>query len=71
MDRANSLFLCHIGATLIPKANEFEQYSQEHLHSPKPGDYWQEHLCPILVVVAVTDDAVLVIDKTKDVDADH
>ncbi len=40
-------------------------------HLPRPGDYWHEMSCPILVVLAVDDSRVCYLDKRVNVDGTH
>jgi hypothetical protein len=52
-------------------AEEQERTNREHAANPLVGDYWQEHFCPVAVVVLVSPTYVLTIEKKKSVDADH
>lgn len=38
-----------------------------HLENPMPGDYWNEMMCPCLVVLGINKRGVLVCDGTKPV----
>ena len=40
--------------------------NKEHRLHPKPGDYWEEHLCGVLVVLDVTDELVTICQHRKD-----
>jgi hypothetical protein len=42
-----------------------------HRRTPTPGDYWEDHLAPVAVVLAVDEAVVTLCRKTKDVDRDH
>ena len=48
-----------------------DELNRDHALNPKLGDYWQDHLCPVAVVVLVTDFYVITIEKKKVADADH
>ena len=45
--------------------SDMQKRSEIALKDPKPGDYWQEMLCPVLVVLGVTPDQVCVLDKRR------
>lgn len=45
--------------------------NRRHLERPQPGDYWNEMMCPNLVVLGVNARGILVCDGTKAVDKDH
>lgn len=45
--------------------------SEEHASNPEPGDYWHEMLCPVCVVVSVSEGKVTICKTTKEVDPDH
>jgi hypothetical protein len=51
------------------KASEYREAEAEHKrNNPTKGDYWwEDHFCPVLVVLAVAKDFVTVCRKTKDV----
>ena len=51
------------------KASEYREAESEHKrNNPTKGDYWwEDHFCPVLVVLAVAKDFVTVCRKTKDV----
>ena len=52
------------------KASEYREAEAEHKrNNPSKGDYWwQDHFCPVLVVLAVAKDFITICRKTKDVD---
>lgn len=52
------------------KASEYREAEAEHKkHNPSKGDYWwEDHFCPILVVLSVSANHVTVCTKTKDVE---
>jgi hypothetical protein len=43
----------------------------KHSKDPQPGDYWEDHMCGVLQVVAVAAGMVIFFDKQKAVDANH
>lgn len=43
----------------------------KHSKDPKAGDYWEDHFCPVLIVVGVMHGIVVFFDKTVDVDSEH
>jgi hypothetical protein len=50
------------------KASEYREAEAEHKrNNPTKGDYWwEDHLCPVLVVLAVSKSFVTVCCKNKD-----
>ena len=45
--------------------------NKKHALDPKPGDYWQEMLCAVCVVLAVDNTHVTICKHKKDVDRNH
>ncbi len=50
------------------KASEYREAEAEHKrNNPTKGDYWwEDHFCPVLVVLSVAKDFVTICRKTKD-----
>lgn len=50
------------------KASEYREAKAEHKrNNPTKGDYWwEDHFCPVLVVLSVAKDFVTICRKTKD-----
>lgn len=55
------------------KASEYREAEAEHKRQhPTKGDYWwEDHFCPVLVVLAVAADFITVCCKTKPSGEDH
>jgi len=51
--------------------NEHESQNLEHRDNPRPGDYWEDHLCPVCVVLDASRFAISYCRKTKDVGSDR
>ena len=51
----------------MPHLTSLEQQAmnEECLQNPQPGDYWEEHLTPVCVVVSVGKDSVTICEKHK------
>lgn len=47
------------------------ELTRAHRLNPTVGDYWEDHFCPVMVVLEVTDTTVTIADKTKKVDSNH
>ena len=43
----------------------------KHSKDPQPGDYWEDHMCGVLIVVAVSHGMVIFFDERIDVPPDH
>lgn len=52
----------------VYQSNEWEEAERDHKRlNPSAGDYWwEDHFCPVLVVLEVTGQFRIVCDKTKD-----
>lgn len=57
--------------TFEVRMQERRMLNAEHKENPKVGDYWQEHLVPMCVVAAVTDNHVYIHTKTVQVPPNH
>ncbi len=44
---------------------EFKKKNNQHRNNPKAGDFWNEMMCPLLLVVDVSELGVLVMEDTK------
>lgn len=42
-----------------------DELSRAHRKNPTVGDYWEDHFCPVMVVLEVTDTTVTICDKDK------
>ena len=51
--------------------NEHHDLNEEHAKNPKIGDFWHDHLAPVLCVIDVGTFSVVVLRSTKPVDDDH
>lgn len=52
-------------------ADEQKALDEKHATDPQPGDYWQEMLMGVLVVLSRTGDLVHICDGKKDAGRDH
>lgn len=51
---------------------DWNRRREKRLAKPKPGDYWNECFCPIMVVLEVVGpDELVICDKTKSMGPDH
>lgn len=48
------------------KYDMMQKVSQEALLDPRPGDYWSDHFCPVLIVLTVKDGMVHTCSKSAD-----
>jgi hypothetical protein len=51
--------------------NEQENLNESHSSNPQAGDYWNDRLTPVCVVLYVAENWVLFYHKHKAVDAQH
>ena len=45
-----------------------EKLNNMYLRNPTPGDYWEEMMCPVCVVIDASEFSVTICEKRKDVD---
>lgn len=50
---------------------EQDRLSRIHRLHPTVGDYWEEHFCPVMVVLDVSPTTVTICDKRKDAGPNH
>lgn len=52
-------------------SDELQAKNERHLAAPEVGDYWEDHLVGVCVVLAVNGEEITVCRKKKDVDMAH
>lgn len=57
----------------VIKGNKMDRHDQNfhHLMNPSPGDYWEDHLCPVCVVLGVSNFSITICRDTKQIDDMH